>query len=158
MAGEAGGVSWTIEVCSCGNPSARFGRCPLDFRNGDGSPKEPGKHETRVVRVVERPAQATIGQAAAALEAEVEKRNEWYGLDNWSFDELIVFCLAAVDQVPKDVAVELAQAARQLVNAPLPPDLDRERPFWVAARNVRATLSTYAELTGVDGEQERRAP
>ena len=54
----------------------------------------------------------------------------------------------------RDAAVELAKALRQLVNAPLPPDLELERPYWVACRNARAALSVYQSLTGVDGEQD----
>jgi hypothetical protein len=33
--------------------------------------------------------------AAKALHAEVERRNEWYGLDNWSFNEVVDFVLKA---------------------------------------------------------------
>lgn len=50
---------------------------------------------------------------------------------------------------------ELAKALKQLVNASLPPDLDLdlERPFWIAARNARATLDTTRWVTGINGEQ-----
>lgn len=30
---------------------------------------------------------------AEAMKTEVEKRNEWYGLDNWSFREVVDFVL-----------------------------------------------------------------
>ena len=63
-----------------------------------------------------------------------------------------------------NAALELARALKRLVNARLPVhpgaedavDLDTERAFWVAARNARATLDTYAEQTGINGEQETR--
>ena len=59
-------------------------------------------------------------------------------------------------------AREVAVVARGLVNSPLPlslsaPDgvsLDPDRPFWVAARDLRATLSVWHDVTGVDGEQD----
>jgi hypothetical protein len=54
----------------------------------------------------------------------------------------------------EEAAVFLAGALRKLVNAPLPEDLDPEREFWVAARNARATLSVFRDMTGVDGDQE----
>lgn len=56
----------------------------------------------------------------------------------------------------EEAAVFLAAALRKLVNAPLPPDADCERPFWVAARNARATLSAFQDLTGIDGDQDAR--
>jgi hypothetical protein len=52
-------------------------------------------------------------------------------------------------------ARDLADALRQLVNAPLPATLALEEPFWIAARNARATLSNYADVTGIDGEQDQ---
>jgi hypothetical protein len=65
----------------------------------------------------------------------------------------------------QNVAHAIATAARQLVNAPLPLVLlrgvyevsaDREHPWWVAKRNLRASLDTYKYLTGVDGDQDPR--
>jgi hypothetical protein len=47
-----------------------------------------------------------------------------------------------------DAACDLAKALRQLVNAALPDTLSTEHPFWVAARNARATLSQHEGLTG----------
>ena len=55
----------------------------------------------------------------------------------------------------KTAARDLADALRQLVNAPLPATLATEEPFWIAARNARATLSVHAESTGIDGEQDQ---
>lgn len=61
----------------------------------------------------------------------------------------------------QSAAIELAKALKQLVNAGLPIshdgftlDLEPEVLFWAAARNARATLDTYADLTGINGEQE----
>jgi hypothetical protein len=54
----------------------------------------------------------------------------------------------------RSAVIDLAKALRMLVNAELPLDLDRERPFWVAARNARAILSVHAAITGIDGEQD----
>lgn len=62
-----------------------------------------------------------------------------------------------------DAAADMARALKQLVNAGLPVfpgagaavDLDTEHPFWVAARNARATLDVHSDLTGINGEQER---
>ena len=34
--------------------------------------------------------------AAAAIEAELQRRAEWYGLDNWTNREVVDFVLAAV--------------------------------------------------------------
>jgi hypothetical protein len=59
---------------------------------------------------------------------------------------------APEDQFGVDPAVDLAEALRTLVNAPLPADADPERPFWRACRNARATLSLWQSRTGVDGE------
>lgn len=68
------------------------------------------------------------------------------------------------DSARSNAAVEIAKAARQLVNAPLPlrwlcddtveVEMDREHPWWVAKRNLRATLDTFKGVTGVDGEQD----
>ena len=68
-----------------------------------------------------------------------------------------------------EAAREIAKAARAFVNTPLPMnyilsqwerrepgryiDLDREHPYWVNARNVRATLNTFKPETGVDGDK-----
>lgn len=51
----------------------------------------------------------------------------------------------------------LASALRRLVNAPLPPDLDPEQEFWIAARNARAALGATRDLTGIDGEQDLKS-
>lgn len=66
----------------------------------------------------------------------------------------------------REAAREIATAARQVVNAPLPlyhlfDDNyqvvgDLKHPWWVAKRNLRATLDTYKDLTGVDGDQDKR--
>lgn len=65
-----------------------------------------------------------------------------------------------------DAARAIAEAARALVNAPLPltwlaNDLaevagDSDHPWWVAKRNMRATLDAHKDVTGVDGEQDER--
>lgn len=36
-----------------------------------------------------------IALATEELEAEVKRRNEWYGLDNWTFEEVVRFVLNA---------------------------------------------------------------
>lgn len=66
--------------------------------------------------------------------------------------KLILDGVICIGQV-RGATNELAKALKQLVNAGLPPDLGRERPFWVAARNARATLDTTRWVTGINGEQ-----
>jgi hypothetical protein len=38
--------------------------------------------------------EAVRDRIAAELEAEVKRRNEWYGLDNWPFNEVVEFVLS----------------------------------------------------------------
>jgi hypothetical protein len=44
------------------------------------------------------PATPAERAAVEALRAEVERRNEWYGLDNWSFEEVVCFVVDALER------------------------------------------------------------
>jgi hypothetical protein len=58
------------------------GTCDMTFKRPDLAPNNANR-------------EAIIATAAAELKAEVEHRNEWYGLDNWTFEEVAKFVLDA---------------------------------------------------------------
>lgn len=41
-----------------------------------------------------------VAIAAEAIEAEVRRRDEWYGLDNWTFEDVADYVLKAAFQEP----------------------------------------------------------
>lgn len=87
-------------------------------------------------------------RAAEALEAEVKRRNEWYGLDNWTYSEVASFVLESADVVPRSLAVELAEAVEKLVNAGFPTD-PKHCPGCQAALDAAAAALARAHEEGV---------